>query len=44
MILYTYVGSQWSGVAHLGLAEKHYAKEDIEFKEVDLCRPLKSCL
>ncbi|MCJ1252951.1 hypothetical protein MMC24_000757 [Lignoscripta atroalba] len=36
LTLYTSVSSQWAGVAHLGLAEKQYPKEDIEFKEIDL--------
>lgn len=38
LTLYSYVGSQWAGVAHLGLAEKGYGNDEVEIKEIDLCK------
>ena len=35
--MYSWVGSQWAGVAHLGLAEKGFNKNEVEMKEIDLC-------
>ncbi|KAI1391062.1 uncharacterized protein F4822DRAFT_426916 [Hypoxylon trugodes] len=37
-ILYSFVGSQWANVAHLGLAEKGFKSDDYEVKEVDLVK------
>ncbi|KAH8893080.1 hypothetical protein GQ53DRAFT_793771 [Thozetella sp. PMI_491] len=34
--LYSFVGSQWAGVPHLGLAEKGYRREEYDIEEVDL--------
>ncbi|KAI0379624.1 hypothetical protein F5Y04DRAFT_259493 [Hypomontagnella monticulosa] len=34
--LYSFVGAQWVGVAHLGLVEKGFKHGDYEIKEVDL--------
>ncbi|KAI2639943.1 hypothetical protein GGS26DRAFT_587394 [Hypomontagnella submonticulosa] len=34
--LYSFVGAQWVGVAHLGLVEKGFKQDDYEVKEVDL--------
>ncbi|KAI9696750.1 MAG: hypothetical protein M1836_005112 [Candelina mexicana] len=36
LTVYSYVGSQWAGVAHLGLAEKKFDKSEVEIKEIDL--------
>ena len=37
-ILYSSVVSQWANVPHLGLVEKGFGKDEVEIKEVDLCR------
>lgn len=34
--VYSFVGSQWAGVAHLALAEKGFDREEYDLKEVDL--------
>ena len=34
--LYSFVGSQWAGVAHLALAEKGFDGEEYDLKEIDL--------
>jgi glutathione S-transferase len=34
--LYSFIGSQWAGVAHLALAEKGFDKSEYSIKEVDL--------
>jgi len=36
LTLYSYVGSQWAGVPHLGLAEKGYDENEYDVKEIDL--------
>lgn len=38
LTLYSYVGSQRAGDAHLGLAEKGFGKGDVDIKEIDLYR------
>lgn len=34
--VYSFVGSQWAGVAHLALAEKGFDREEYDLKEIDL--------
>ncbi|KAM6506186.1 hypothetical protein FSOLCH5_014371 [Fusarium solani] len=36
LTLYSFVGSQWAGVAHLALAEKGFSTDDYEVKEINL--------
>ncbi|KAJ4309584.1 hypothetical protein N0V84_011426 [Fusarium piperis] len=36
LTLYSFVGSQWAGVAHLALAEKGFVADDYEVKEINL--------
>ncbi|KAI8711415.1 GST N-terminal domain-containing protein [Fusarium sp. LHS14.1] len=36
LTLYSFVGSQWAGVAHLALAEKGFSADDYEIKEINL--------
>ncbi|KAM0420967.1 hypothetical protein ACHAPT_011210 [Fusarium lateritium] len=36
LTLYSFVGSQWAGVAHLALAEKGFTTDDYEVREIDL--------
>jgi glutathione S-transferase len=36
LTVFSWIGSQWAGVAHLGLAEKGFGNEEVEIKEIDL--------
>ncbi|KAL8856692.1 MAG: hypothetical protein Q9178_006759 [Gyalolechia marmorata] len=36
LTVYSWVGSQWAGVVHLGLVEKGFDKNEVEIKEIDL--------
>ncbi|RSL91170.1 hypothetical protein CEP51_000404 [Fusarium floridanum] len=36
LTLYSFVGSQWAGVAHLALAEKGFSADDYQVKEINL--------
>lgn len=36
LTVFSWIGSQWAGVAHLGLAEKGFGDEEVEIKEIDL--------
>lgn len=38
LTVFSYIGSQWVGVAYLGLAEIGTSQEDVEIREIDLCK------